>query len=181
MLIKSMLNSFMATILILQFSYAQPVKEKNKSRFNPTEIHAFINHHNQVRKEVTVPALEWDGHLANYAQEWADYLANKNDCEIEHRTNSKKNGFNYGENIFWGSNHKVFSTLSASESWYSEKTDYQYEPFKGSSNPVVGHYTQMIWKNTTAVGAGKAICPSGAIIIVANYNPPGNYIGQYPY
>ena len=181
MLTKPILSYLTGTILIIQFSYAQPVKGKNKSRFTPTEIHAFINHHNQVRKEVNVPSLEWDGQLANYAQEWADYLATKNGCEIEHRTIAQKKGLSYGENIFWGGSHKSYSTLSASESWYSEKSDYQYQPFEYPSNPVVGHYTQMIWKSTTAVGAGKAICPSGAIIVVANYNPPGNYIGLYPY
>ncbi|MBU6157500.1 MAG: SCP-like extracellular [Bacteroidetes bacterium] len=181
MFTKSFFTALLGIILIIQFSYAQSIKEKKKSRFSPTEIHAFINHHNQVRKEVNVPALEWDAQLANYAQEWADYLATKNGCEIKHRDKVNKKEYNYGENIYWGSNHKVFSTLSASESWYSEKTDYQYQSFKFPTDPVVGHYTQMIWKNTTAVGAGKAICPNGAIIVVANYNPPGNYIGEYPY
>lgn len=181
MLIKSFLTNFTAFIIILHFSYAQSAKDKNKSRFTPTEIHAFINHHNQVRKEVNVPALEWDSKLANYAQEWADFLAKKNGCNIQHRDALNRKEYNYGENIFWGSNHKAFSTLSAAESWYSEKADYEYQSFKFPTNPVVGHYTQMIWKNTTAVGAGKAICPNGSIIVVANYNPPGNYMGEYPY
>jgi pathogenesis-related protein 1 len=44
-----------------------------------------------------------------------------------------------------------------------------------------GHYTQMVWRSTTQVGMGQASCPGGALVIVAEYNPPGNYIGQKPY
>ncbi|MEI6088085.1 MAG: CAP domain-containing protein [Bacteroidota bacterium] len=44
-----------------------------------------------------------------------------------------------------------------------------------------GHYTQMVWKNTKEVGVGVSTCPNGAIIIVANYFPAGNYMRQFPY
>ncbi|MEO7393865.1 MAG: hypothetical protein ABIU11_02920 [Chitinophagaceae bacterium] len=40
---------------------------------------------------------------------------------------------------------------------------------------------QMIWKNTKEVGIGTATCPGGAFIIVANYNPPGNFMEEFPY
>jgi len=43
----------------------------------------------------------------------------------------------------------------------------------------VGHYTQVIWKNTTEVGCGVARSNQGEIW-VCNYNPPGNYQGQNP-
>jgi hypothetical protein len=39
----------------------------------------------------------------------------------------------------------------------------------------------MVWKNTTHVGVGIGVCKSGEILIVANYNPPGNYMGEKPY
>jgi pathogenesis-related protein 1 len=39
----------------------------------------------------------------------------------------------------------------------------------------------MVWKETTHVGMGIAICKNGGMIIVANYNPAGNYIGEKPY
>jgi allophanate hydrolase subunit 1 len=43
-----------------------------------------------------------------------------------------------------------------------------------------GHYTQIIWKNTTEVGCGLA---RGAQMdyFVCQYNPPGNFQGQKPY
>ena len=37
----------------------------------------------------------------------------------------------------------------------------------------------MIWKNSKEVGIGKARDQNGKVIVVANYSPPGNYIGQF--
>jgi hypothetical protein len=39
----------------------------------------------------------------------------------------------------------------------------------------------MIWENSREVGVGVAKCADGALIVVANYFPAGNYIGEYPY
>jgi len=44
---------------------------------------------------------------------------------------------------------------------------------------ISGHFTQMIWRNSTELGMGMARDQTGKVIIVANYNPPGNYIGQF--
>ena len=48
-----------------------------------------------------------------------------------------------------------------------------------------GHYTQMVWKDTTAIGAGKAIILEGEqkgwLVVVCNYDPPGNIAGVKPY
>ena len=44
----------------------------------------------------------------------------------------------------------------------------------------IGHFTQVVWKNTQKLGIAKAKSPkSGKIIVVANYEPAGNWIGQY--
>ena len=43
-----------------------------------------------------------------------------------------------------------------------------------------GHYTQVVWANTLSVGCGVAVCPTGTIV-VCNYAPPGNYVGEKPY
>jgi len=41
-----------------------------------------------------------------------------------------------------------------------------------------GHFTQVVWKGTQELGLGMAT-KSGRTVIVATYNPPGNYIGEY--
>ena len=45
---------------------------------------------------------------------------------------------------------------------------------------ITGHFTQVVWKKTQSLGIAKAKSPkSGKIIVVANYEPAGNWIGQY--
>lgn len=137
-----------------------------------------LDFHNKVRKDVGTAPLTWSEELAQYAQEWADHLA-KNDCAFEHRSGEWKTK-KYGENIFWGSG-KGYTALDASKSWYSEIGQYVHAPISFENVYSVGHYTQMVWYNTSRVGIGKATCANGSTLIVANYDPPGNYIGQKAY
>jgi pathogenesis-related protein 1 len=45
---------------------------------------------------------------------------------------------------------------------------------------MCGHYTQIVWRNTKAVGC--AVGGKGAREVwVCDYDPPGNYVGQRPY
>ena len=44
---------------------------------------------------------------------------------------------------------------------------------------VSGHFTQMVWKSSQKVGIGTATTKDGKMIIVANYKPPGNIIGEF--
>jgi pathogenesis-related protein 1 len=145
------------------------------------DANKMLEHHNKVRKDVGVSGLQWDAKLSAYAQRWADYLATNNHCKMKHRGSKEKEGAQYGENIFWGSSAKSYSPLDASTSWYSEISKYTYAQLNSDNWYPAGHYTQMVWRNTTLMGAGVAICPDGEIIVVANYNPPGNYMGEYPY
>ena len=169
-------------ILILYFTAdAQEKVQNTNSKFSAKEVQQFMDHHNQVRAGLNIPPLRWNDTVAAYAQEWANYLAKKKNCKMIHRNAMNQNPAGYGENIFWGSSAKYYSPLDASVYWYNEKEMFSGNAISWEELPKTGHYTQMIWKNTTAVGGGKAICPDGAIIIVANYNPPGNYIGVYPY
>ena len=50
----------------------------------------------------------------------------------------------------------------------------------GYAQEWTGHYTQMVWRETTALGCGEAIC-NKTLIVACNYDPPGNYIGRRPY
>ncbi|WP_295796830.1 CAP family protein [Mucilaginibacter sp.] len=159
-----------AFLLISTLSYAQSKIDTTGSKISSADAQKVLDHHNLVRKEVGVPPLTWSKELAAYAQQWADHLASTN--TFSHRPNNQN-----GENIFMGSGS--YTPMDASLSWYSEIKDYKYGKFTGSGG--VGHYTQMIWKNTTQVGLGVAIASNGDIYVVANYAPAGNYIGEFPY
>merc|ERR1711963_881853 len=66
----------------------------------------------------------------------------------------------------------------AVDSWYSEIKDYTFGKEPSWGGPVTGHFTQVVWKGSTEVGVGVAQ-EGSKVVVVANYSPPGNYIGQY--
>src|ERR671932_283901 len=131
--------------------------------------------HNKYRQQLGVPGLKWSDSLASSAQKWAKQLASRN--QLQHSSG------NYGENIWAGTKGRYTQTQMV-EAWGSEK---QYfiansafpNTCKGGWQKC-GHYTQIIWKNTTEVGCGLA---KGTQMdyLVCQYNPPGNFQGQKPY
>jgi uncharacterized protein YkwD len=129
-----------------------------------------LKSHNTYRAKHGVPLITLNKKICDYAQEWANKLAKEN--KFEHRTERK-----YGENIFmkWSSNPNApIAGSEAVESWYSEIKDHKFgqEPRSLAS----GHFTQVIWKECKEMGVGMAR-NNGNIIVVANYDPPGNMMG----
>tara|TARA_X000001036_G_C20636374_1_gene789243 strand:- start:705 stop:1229 length:525 start_codon:yes stop_codon:yes gene_type:complete len=153
-----------------------------------TDIQGAIKAHNEARKEVGVSGLIWSSKLENDAAKYAQYLA-KRDKGLVH---SKSNN-NQGENLYSSYSAKttngvksyVFSETplkDASIAWYNEIKDYKYSKIKKfRTGPMIGHYTQMVWKNTKEVGMASAISKDGKVYVVARYYPAGNYIGEFPY
>lgn len=177
----------MRTIFFCLFSILSvPILAQSKitttgSLIRVADAQKILDHHNLARKEVKVPPLVWNPQLAQYAQQWANTLAEKRNCKIRHRSETDREGIYYGENLFWGSDTNYYKPINASLSWYDEKKQYHYTPIDMNEVAPIGHYTQMIWKSTISMGAGMAVCKDGSMIIVANYDPPGNYIGKLPY
>jgi len=132
--------------------------------------------HNKYRQKVGVPPLTWSEQLAKDAQEWANYLAKQG--KFEH---SGVKG--QGENLWMGT-AGYFSYTQMVDGWGSEKRYFVNKTFPDvSSNGNwhdVGHYTQMIWKNTKQVGCATANGSEGTVL-VCRYSPPGNFIGQRVY
>ena len=142
-----------------------------------------LDFHNKARAEVGSPPLVWSSELALHAQDWAYHLANDKNCSLSHRPKDGSNwGSKFGENIYWATGPSgINDALAASKSWYEEKESYVYQTLDENNWQGTGHYTQMVWKSTTEVGMGVSYCSNGAKIVVANYNPPGNYMGEKPY
>ena len=63
------------------------------------------------------------------------------------------------------------------DSWYSEGQRHVYGREPASTD--TGHFTQLVWAESRELGIGKAVAASGKVIVVGNYDPPGNFIGQY--
>lgn len=47
-----------------------------------------------------------------------------------------------------------------------------------NSQTLSGHFTQVIWKNSTYLGVGAVVWEKG-LFVVCNYEPPGNIIGAF--
>jgi uncharacterized protein YkwD len=124
--------------------------------------------HNKYRKEVNVPPLVWSGKLQNDAQQWANKLSSKGGLEHD-KTNQ-------GENLASGGGNDTRLV----EQWGNEKKNYKNGPVTGQNLTAVGHYTQMVWKDTKEVGCATAKMKSGRVL-VCRYMSAGNLLGRKPY
>ncbi|XP_002983458.2 pathogenesis-related protein PRB1-2 [Selaginella moellendorffii] len=136
-------------------------------------IQAFLEAHNQERMQMGVPALHWDDEVAAYSLWWTNHQKDYESCAMRHSDGP------YGENLFWGSPGKEWSPHDAVKSWVDEKQHFNYEG--NSCAQMCGHYTQLVWRDSTKLGCATATCPNGDTLISCNYDPPGNYIGQRPF
>ena len=130
------------------------------------EAASIVAAHNAVRAQHCAPPLGWSDDLAASAQAWADHLA-ASGCAFEH------SGSGHGENLAGGGG------LSGADSvamWYDEVNQFDFA--NGGFSMDTGHFTQVVWKNTTAVGCGSSEC-GGMTTWVCQYDPPGNYQGEY--
>lgn len=93
---------------------------------------------------------------------------------MQHRSNN-----NYGENIYckYGTGDITVDGIEPVKSWYDEIALYNYNSPGFSSG--TGHFTQVVWRDSTKLGIAKAQNSKGQIFVVANYDPPGNYQGQF--
>jgi pathogenesis-related protein 1 len=148
------------------------------SAITPAQRDEILAQHNMFRAEVGQPPLVWDATIAAGAQEWAD--AKQADGKFEHSTT------NLGENLAGGEVKDATIRLATGVGVTppdDERANYQTDPQPtGQEKKKVGHYTQIVWSSTTAVGCGFA--PAKLLqfgMVVCRYTPAGNFRGQYPY
>lgn len=165
-----------------------------KQRSNPSRrrkyrgskmIQGILQVHNKARREVGVPSMVWDARIAEYAQQWANYLATRVKG-IRHRPRRGIWAQRYGENLAaaGGTLPRTNYGRKGSLQWYAEKAQYGGEPVTGANLHQVGHYTQMVWRQSRRIGCGTASYKQRGFywtILVCNYDPTGNYTGQTPY
>lgn len=133
-----------------------------------------LERHNHYRAMHGVPALQWCSKCATKAQKHADYLA-----KTDSFAHSDEKGF--GENLYCASSSRGpdVSAVKAVDSWYEEIKDMKrYGEPSPSNFSQVGHFTQVVWKESTHVGMGVAT-RGNTVYIVANYLPAGNMVGHF--
>ena len=141
----------------------------------------FLDEHNKYRRMVQPTATNmlemiWDAELAKFAEE------HSRKCQFSHSSGGSTSKFSrLGENLYMTSQQGISNEkvgVPGIKAWYDEYVDYDYN--SNSCSGVCGHYTQVVWANSYAVGCGIAQCNMGSIL-TCNYGPAGNYIGQKPY
>jgi len=147
-------------------AYAPPVP-----RGPPVSLaRGMLDAHNAVRIRVGVPPLVWSAQVAAVAQQWANYLIASHG--FSHRPNNR-----YGENIYSISGDAA-SPARVVGAWAEEVRAYDIR--SNGCAGMCGHYTQIVWRMTRAVGCGVAT-DAEREIWVCDYDPPGNYVGERPY
>jgi len=138
------------------------------AKLDPT-AQAFIDAHNAYRAKHCAPPLSWSPTLAQVAQSWANEMKRRK-CAFEHSGSQK-----YGENLAGGT-AGALDPQATVDMWYEEVAKYKFP--SGGFSMDTGHFTQVVWTTTTQVGCGWVTCGQ-MDLIVCNYDPPGNWEGQY--
>ena len=129
---------------------------------NPSDLQsAVLNSTNTYRHQHNASALTWNNTLASYAKSQASA------CKFAHSHGP------YGENLAEG----YPDITAAIDSWGDERSKYNFAD--GQFSESTGHFTQLVWKNTTSTGCGVKSCGSSGWLVFCEYSPAGNVIGQF--
>ncbi|XP_078082815.1 GLI pathogenesis-related 2 [Mustelus asterias] len=143
-------------------SRVKQLSDKEKKAF----LAELLQEHNRLRAQHKSQPLKLNSDLSTQAQKWAEHLIAIN-C-LQHSDTD------YGENLWykWTSDAKLPTGTEVSEAWYNEIKKYNFSDpgFKSGT----GHFTQLVWKASTEMGAGCATDGKGTFMVVAVYNPAGN-------
>ena len=131
----------------------------------------FVEAHNKYRAMHGAQLIHWDTGLESTAQQYA------NRCiTTQHSPESSYLGENLAS--FWGGG--MSTPEQVVELWYKEINDYDFNNpgYPRQTGQKIGHFTQVVWNASTAVGCGYARCDT-IDFFVCQYSPKGNFGGQY--
>jgi uncharacterized protein YkwD len=135
--------------------------------------------HNRERAALGIPPLRWDPELAAGARQWADRLVRNGSFHHAPENIAQPQG----ENL-WAGTRGAFAVEAMVGAWVRERR--YFKPGTFPNNSITGrvadvdHYTQLMWRDTNAVGCAIA---RGAQedVLVCRYSQAGNYIGERPF
>lgn len=139
----------------------------------PSTWRAALDLTNTYRARHQAPPVALDSGIGAAAQDWARQLADSGDLRYAP-------GSPYGQNMakfFWSDLEAGAAAERAVELWYAEVRDYDFRTPGHSSR--TGHFTQLVWASTRRVGFGAATDADGSTVVVAFYDPPGNWVGEF--
>jgi pathogenesis-related protein 1 len=155
---------------MVNYAQAQPTPDYRPSPDRQAMSQAMLDAHNAVRARAGVSPMIWSDELAIVAQDWANHLIASN--AFSHRPNNR-----FGENLY-AITGGTASPVEVVGMWAAEARGYDIR--SNACTGVCGHYTQIVWRQTRAVGCAIA-ANLYQQVWVCNYDPPGNFLGYRPY
>lgn len=138
---------------------------------------AMLEGHRKGRAAVGLPPLVWDEGLAASALAYARELARTG--RFEH-AEQPQGPTRQGENLWMGT-RGAYRYDEMMGHWLAERRNFVNLPVPQSSRTDqfgdVGHYTQIVWSRSTAVGCAMA-SNSRDDFLVCRYSPTGNVFGE---
>lgn len=135
--------------------------------------------HNRERAVLNLPPLRWNAQLAGDAMRWSGRLAAA--PRLEHEGDGARSG--QGENVWMGTAGRFVPETMVGH-WVEEKAHFTRGTFPRVSRTGawadVGHYTQIVWRDTSEVGCAVARGRQ-MDVLVCRYARPGNVMGQAPF
>ena len=135
--------------------------------------------HNAERARLRLPPFAWSCRLQNEAKAWALALSRRG--ALQHASAEHRRGS--GENLWMGtSGHWSIEDMVAM--FLDERRHYRHGRFPDVSHTGnwtdVGHYSQIIWRETREVGCAIAQGEEQEVL-VCRYFPAGNIRGRKAY
>lgn len=133
---------------------------------------------NNYRSLHGVPPVKLDKRVTRYAKSRARTVSSYKALAEAHKGLDHK----YGENLFWYSSarkNRLAGSVAVKE-WYDEGAKYDFDAAQFSH--ATGHFTQLVWKGTTRIGAARVSGKGDRwreSYVVVDFAPPGNVVGAF--
>lgn len=202
----------MKNSIILIFIISSAFSQNCVNKLSQEQINAILDAHNIYRNIVAsgnqnsaggqlpsasnMKVLEWSTELEDLAQSWANFNPKTSSPyrKVSNITSPMNKGY-IGENIFWAVTFYStirepgnYSAQNSVKAWFDEVKNFK-QPINVLVNldptRIIGHFTQVVWAETTKIGCGILDCFSSekstfvnmytqTSTIVCNYWSGGN-------
>lgn len=158
---------------------AQPALAQVSSLPEEAIAERLLAAHNAERGRLGIKPLVWSAKLAAHAKKWSQALAVSD--MMEHSAAAADGS--EGENLWFGSKDD-YSPEEMIGHFIDEKAMFKRGVFPDVTTTArwedVGHYTQLIWKDTREVGCAIT-SNQRRDVLVCRYTPMGNVVGEKAY
>ncbi len=158
---------------------------QNAVRADPNLANASAGSNPQPAPSPPLAPFTWSAEVASRAQAYADGGVYAHDGKA-------LQALGYGENLAATAPPGAFTAtdvVQRQDMWAGEASAYHYATNSCDPGQQCGHYTQLVWRDSTVAGCGVQTCTTNSPLAgfptwqlwVCDYAPPGNYAGELPY